>query len=38
MALVVKKFGGSSVATTDKILAVANRILSEKNQMTKSLW
>ena len=31
MALVVKKFGGSSVATTDKILAVAQRILNEKN-------
>ena len=30
MALVVKKFGGSSVATTDKILAVAQRILTEK--------
>mgnify|MGYP002621929326 CR=1 FL=1 len=30
MALVVKKFGGSSVATTDKILNVAKRILSEK--------
>ena len=30
MALVVKKFGGSSVATTEKILAVAERILSEK--------
>ena len=30
MALIVKKFGGSSVATTEKILAVAQRILSEK--------
>jgi len=30
VALIVKKFGGSSVATTDKILAVANRILAEK--------
>ena len=30
MALIVKKFGGSSVATTEKILAVAERILSEK--------
>ena len=30
MALVVKKFGGSSVATTEKILNVAKRILSEK--------
>ena len=30
MALVVKKFGGRSVATTEKILAVAERILSEK--------
>ena len=31
MALIVKKFGGSSVATTEKILNVARRILSEKN-------
>ena len=30
MALIVKKFGGSSVATTEKILNVAKRILSEK--------
>ena len=31
MALVVKKFGGSSVATTEKILNVAKRVLEEKN-------
>ena len=30
MALVVKKFGGSSVATTEKIMAVARRILADK--------
>ncbi len=30
MALIVKKFGGSSVATTEKILNVAKRILDEK--------
>jgi aspartate kinase len=30
MALVVKKFGGSSVATPEKILAVARRVLSDK--------
>ena len=30
MALVVKKFGGSSVASTDKILNVANRVLNDK--------
>lgn len=30
MALIVKKFGGSSVATTEKIMAVAKRILDEK--------
>jgi len=30
MALIVKKFGGSSVGSTDKILAVAKRVLSEK--------
>ena len=35
MALIVKKFGGSSVATTDKILAVAERILSEKKSDDK---
>ena len=31
MALIVKKFGGSSVATTEKILNVAKRVLSDKN-------
>lgn len=30
MALIVKKFGGSSVATTEKIMNVAKRVLSEK--------
>ena len=30
MALIVKKFGGSSVGSTEKILAVAKRVLSEK--------
>lgn len=30
MALTVKKFGGSSVATADKIMAVAQRVLREK--------
>ncbi|MBQ9615793.1 MAG: aspartate kinase [Selenomonadaceae bacterium] len=30
MALIVKKFGGSSVATTEKIMAVAKRVLDEK--------
>ena len=30
MALIVKKFGGSSVGTTEKILNVAKRILAEK--------
>ncbi len=30
MALIVKKFGGSSVATTEKIMAIAKRILGEK--------
>ena len=35
MALVVKKFGGSSVATTEKILAVAKRILDEKQKDDK---
>ncbi|SHK03264.1 aspartate kinase [Propionispora hippei] len=31
MALIVKKFGGSSVATPEKILAVARRVLTEKS-------
>ncbi|HWR43043.1 aspartate kinase [Sporomusa sp.] len=31
MALIVKKFGGSSVATPEKIMAVARRVLQEKN-------
>lgn len=35
MALIVKKFGGSSVATTDKILNVARRILDEKKSDDK---
>lgn len=30
MSLTVKKFGGSSVATTEKIMAVAKRVLDEK--------
>ena len=30
MALIVKKFGGSSVATTEKILNVAKRVLEDK--------
>ena len=30
MALIVKKFGGSSVATTEKIMNVAKRVLSER--------
>lgn len=31
VAFIVKKFGGSSVATTDKILGVAERVLSERS-------
>ncbi|BAL82868.1 putative aspartokinase [Selenomonas ruminantium subsp. lactilytica TAM6421] len=30
MALIVKKFGGSSVATTEKIMNIAKRVLGEK--------
>ena len=30
MALIVKKFGGSSVATTEKIMNVAKRVLNER--------
>lgn len=35
MALIVKKFGGSSVATPEKIMAVAQRVLREKNPEDK---
>lgn len=35
MALIVKKFGGSSVATPQKILAVAERVLREKGPEDK---
>jgi aspartate kinase len=31
MSLIVKKFGGSSVATPEKIMAVAKRVLTEKD-------
>ena len=30
MALIVKKFGGSSVGSTEKIMNVAKRVLNEK--------
>ncbi len=32
MALVVKKFGGSSVATTEKMKNIVNRVLAEKGE------
>ena len=32
MALIVKKFGGSSVATTEKIMNIAKRVLGEKQK------
>lgn len=35
MSLIVKKFGGSSVASAEKILAVARRILEEKKPEDK---
>ncbi|MCX7971319.1 MAG: aspartate kinase, partial [Negativicutes bacterium] len=35
MAVIVKKFGGSSVATTEKIMAVAARVLREKKPFDK---
>lgn len=35
MALIVKKFGGSSVATTEKIMNVAKRIIAEKQPEDK---
>ena len=35
MALIVKKFGGSSVATTEKIMNVAKRVLADKKPEDK---
>ena len=35
MALIVKKFGGSSVGSTEKIMAVAKRIIDEKKPNDK---
>ena len=35
MALIVKKFGGSSVATTEKIMNIAKRVLGEKRPEDK---
>ena len=35
MALVVKKFGGSSVATPEKIMAVAERVMRDKEAEDK---
>jgi len=35
MSLIVKKFGGSSVATPEKIMAVAERVLREKDSKDK---
>lgn len=35
MALIVKKFGGSSVGSVEKIIAVAKRIIEEKNKDDK---
>jgi len=35
MALIVKKFGGSSVATTEKIISVARRVLEDKGTEDK---
>ena len=35
MALIVKKFGGSSVATTEKIMNIAKRVLGEKQPNDK---
>ena len=37
MSLIVKKFGGSSVGSTEKILAVAKRILAEKEPNDQSV-
>ena len=38
MALIVKKFGGSSVGSTEKIMNVAKRIIEEKSLVTRLLW
>lgn len=35
MAFVVKKFGGSSVATPEKIYHLVDRVLAEKSRTTK---
>lgn len=37
MALYVKKFGGSSVATPEKMLNIANRVLRDRKPGDKSL-
>ena len=38
MALIVKKFGGSSVATTEKIMNIAKRVLGEKKPGDKIVF
>ena len=35
MALIVKKFGGSSVATPEKIFNIVDRVLREKKEDDK---
>lgn len=35
MAILVKKFGGSSVATPEKIHGIVNRVLKEKSPAIK---
>ena len=37
MALIVKKFGGSSVATPEKIFNIVDRVLVRSKQTIKSL-
>ena len=38
MGLIVKKFGGSSVGTTEKIMNVAKRIWLRSSRRIKSSW
>lgn len=35
MALIVKKFGGSSVATPEKIFHIVDRVLKHKKKMIR---
>ncbi len=38
MSLIVQKFGGTSVADPEKILAAARKAIRAQQQVIKSLW